>query len=160
MYTVLVEGDDLNEPVADAARGILDGHIWLSRKLAARSQYPAVSVLDSISRVMQDVADAEQIAAAQKVRRLMAVWSEIEDLVNIGAYANGTNAEFDLAIRMRPAIEALLKQGIDEESNFAASREGLLKLSALIDQTQAAIAQKVGTVAPTSAPRQAARPRR
>ena len=142
LYTVLVEGDDLNEPVADAARGILDGHIWLSRKLAARGQYPAVSVLESISRVMTDVVDAEQLAAAQKVRRLLAVWSEIEDLVNIGAYAAGTNAEFDLAIRMRPAIEAFLQQAVSDESDFAASRDALLKLSQLIDQTQAALGQR------------------
>lgn len=160
MYTVLVEGDDLNEPVADAARGILDGHIWLSRKLAARGQYPAVSVLESISRVMQDVVDAEHTAAAQKVRRLMAVWSEIEDLVNIGAYATGTNAEFDLAIRLRPAIEAFLQQAVEEELDFAASREGLLKLSEMIDQTQTAIAQKGGAVVPAAAQRQTARPPR
>lgn len=152
LYTVLVEGDDLNDPVADAARGILDGHIWLSRKLAARGHYPAVSILESISRVMQDVVDAEQSAASQKVRKLMAVWSEIEDLVNIGAYAAGTNPEFDLAIRMRPAIEAFLQQAVGEESSYEASRGTLIELSQLIDKTQAALAQRSPTAGPQPAP--------
>lgn len=136
LYTVLVEGDDLTEPVADAARGILDGHIWLSRRLASRGQYPAVSVLDSISRVMPDLADSAHLAAAARVRRLLAVWSEIEDLVSIGAYAAGTNPEYDVTIRMRPAVEAFLRQSIDEEAGFAASREALLVLAAQIEDAE------------------------
>ncbi len=128
LYTVLVEGDDLNDPVSDAVRGILDGHVVLSRRLANRGLYPAISVLESISRVMPDIVDAPQMQAAQSIKRLMAVWEEIEDLVNIGAYASGTNAEYDLAIRMRPAIETFLRQGIDEGFDFDASRAGLMAL--------------------------------
>ncbi|RIK64013.1 MAG: EscN/YscN/HrcN family type III secretion system ATPase [Planctomycetota bacterium] len=140
LYTVLVEGDDLNEPIADAARGILDGHVWLSRRLASRGQYPAVSVLDSISRVMPDITDAAQLAAASRVRRLLAVWSEIEDLVNIGAYAAGSNPEYDVTIRMRPAVEAFLKQAVTEPADFEASRESLLRLAREIQQAEAAAA--------------------
>lgn len=137
LYTVLVEADDLNEPVSDAARGILDGHIVLSRKLANRSQYPAVSVLESISRVMPDVVDADHLRAAQRVKRLLAVWDEIEDLVNIGAYAPGTNPEFDLVIRMRPAIEAFLKQTVDERVDCPSARAALMTLSAQMDEPPA-----------------------
>lgn len=140
LYTVLVEGDDLNEPIADAVRGILDGHVWLSRRLASRGQYPAVSVLDSISRVMADIADDEHMAAAARVRRLLAVWSEIEDLVNIGAYAMGSNPEYDVTIRMRPAVEAFLKQAVGDPADFATAREALLKLGKEIQQAEATAA--------------------
>ena len=141
LYTVLVEGDDINEPIADAVRGTLDGHIWLSRRLANRGQYPAVDVLESISRVMPDVVDAEQIAAAQRVKRLLSVWSEIEDLVNIGAYATGTNPEFDLVIQMRPAIEEFMRQKIDEGVDFKSARAALLALLNRIEKADAAIRQ-------------------
>lgn len=137
LYTVLVEADDMNEPVADAARGILDGHIVLSRKLANRSQYPAVSVLESISRVMPDVVDDGHMQAMQRVKRLLAVWDEIEDLVNIGAYAPGTNPEFDQVIRMRPAIEEFLKQAVGQRVDFSAAREALLAVSAMMDEKPA-----------------------
>jgi flagellum-specific ATP synthase len=141
LYTVLVEGDDMNEPIADAVRGVLDGHIWLARRLANRGQYPAVSVLDSISRVMPDVVDAQHLAAAARMKRLMAVWSEIEDLVSIGAYAMGSNPEFDLAIQTRPDIEAFMRQRIDEGVSFEAARGALLELCGKIDRTEAAIRQ-------------------
>jgi flagellum-specific ATP synthase len=141
LYTVLVEGDDPNEPISDAVRGILDGHVWLSRSLANRGHYPAVSVLESVSRVMPDVVDQEHQSAAMKIKRLLATWNEIEDLVNIGAYANGTNPDFDLVIRMRPAIEAFLRQGMNERVEFVEARAALLKLSAEIDAAQASIAQ-------------------
>jgi flagellum-specific ATP synthase len=150
LYTVLVEGDDINEPVSDAVRGVLDGHIWLARRLANRGQYPAVSVLESISRVMPDVVGAEQMAAAARVKRLLVVWSEIEDLVSIGAYAPGTNPEFDLAIQTRGDIEAFLGQRIDEGISFEAARVALVELCAKIDKTEAAIKQgsrKSGTPA-------------
>jgi flagellum-specific ATP synthase len=151
LYTVLVEGDDLNEPIADAVRGVLDGHIWLSRRLANRGQYPAVSVLDSISRVMPDVVDAEHINAAQRVRRLLSVWSEIEDLVNIGAYAAGSHAEYDLAIACLPRIEEFLKQKIDQSVSFEQARVDLMTLAELIAKTEAEISAKksvaTGTVA-------------
>ncbi len=152
LYTVLVEGDDLTEPVADAARGILDGHIWLSRRLAARGQYPAISVLDSISRVMPDLADAAHLAAAARVRRLLAVWSEIEDLVSIGAYAAGTNPEYDVTIKMRPAVEEFLRQPVEQEAGFATSREALLKLAGQIEE-----AEKIAAQAPRPAPQQVRR---
>ncbi len=135
LYTVLVEGDDATEPIADAARGILDGHIWLSRKLANRGQYPALNVLESISRVMPDVVDAAHLQAAGRVKRLLAVWEEIEDLVNIGAYAPGSNPEFDLVIQMRASIEAFLRQDMGEGVSF---QDAQLALLALNDQITAA----------------------
>lgn len=141
LYTVLVEGDDVNDPVADAVRGYLDGHIWLSRKLAGRGQYPAIDILDSISRVMPDVVDTAQSDAAQRVKRLLSVWEEIEDLVNIGAYAGGTNPEFDLVIQMRPIIEGFLKQRMDDGFDFKASREALLALNERIEEAEKVIRQ-------------------
>ncbi len=134
LYTVLVEGDDTNDPIADAVRGILDGHVWLSRRIASRGQYPAVSVLESISRLMPDVVDADQMEAAQKIRRMLSTWDEIEDLVNIGAYAPGSNPDFDLVIEMRPAVEEFLRQEMREEVDFESSRSELMDLSKRIDE--------------------------
>ncbi|MCH8840594.1 MAG: hypothetical protein IH831_07975, partial [Planctomycetes bacterium] len=116
LYTVLVEGDDLADPIADAIRGVLDGHVWLARDLANRGHYPAVSVLESISRVMVDVVDEEHRAAAVEVRRVLAVWNDIEDLVNVGAYATGANVEFDVAVKTKPAIDAFFQQPIGHEA--------------------------------------------
>jgi flagellar biosynthesis/type III secretory pathway ATPase len=130
---VLVEGDDITEPISDAIRGVLDGHLWLSRDLANRGQYPAVSVLESISRVMPDVTDGEHMRAAAIVRRVLAVWSSIEDLVNVGAYAAGSNVEFDVAVKMKPAIDAFLQQAIDERAKFDETREGLVRLASEIE---------------------------
>ncbi|UCG16765.1 MAG: FliI/YscN family ATPase [Phycisphaerales bacterium] len=129
LYTVLVEGDDINEPISDAVRGTLDGHVWLSRALANRSHYPAVSVLESISRVMVDVTDQEHLKAAAEVRSVLAVWSEIEDLVNIGAYAKGNNVEYDVAVAMKPRIDAFLRQRIQDRVTFAESRTALIELA-------------------------------
>lgn len=129
LYTVLVEGDDINEPISDAIRGTLDGHIWLSRDLANRGHYPAVSVLDSISRVMVDVVSTEHVKAAAEVRRVLAVWHDIEDLVNVGAYAVGTNVEFDVAVKMKPVIDEFLQQGMHEKAAFDRTNEELLKLA-------------------------------
>ena len=130
LYTVLVEGDDINEPISDAVRGTLDGHIWLSRDLANRGHYPAVSVLESISRVMPDLISREHLLAARKVKKVLAVWADIEDLVNIGAYAQGTNPEFDLAVEMKPRIDALLQQEVQERAPFAECCDALLALDA------------------------------
>jgi len=141
LYTVLVEGDDINEPIADAIRGILDGHIWLSRNLANRGHYPAVSVLDSISRVMVDVVDAEHRAAAMSIRRVLAAWNDVEDLVNVGAYAPGANLEFDVAVQMKQAIDAFLQQGTKERSPLAETRGRLLKLAAEIGVLREKLAQ-------------------
>lgn len=129
LYTILVEGDDMTEPIADAARGILDGHLILSRKLAQRAHYPAVDVLDSISRVADDICDREHIAARQAIMRMMAVYKEVEDLVQIGAYAKGSNPEADVAIEYYPAIIALLRQGRDDLEGFNEARQKMLRLA-------------------------------
>lgn len=124
IYTVLVEGDDIDEPLADAARGILDGHIWLSRALANRGHFPAIDVLGSISRVADDVISPEQRTAARRLRRVLAVWKDIEDLVNIGAYVPGANPEYDVAVQSRGQLEAFLAQdrtvGVTLDESFAA----------------------------------------
>lgn len=151
LYTVLVEGDDITEPISDAVRGILDGHIWLSRRLANRGQYPAVDVLESISRVMPDVVSGEQVAAAQRVKRLLSTWAEIEDLVNIGAYAAGSNPEFDTVIQMRPAVEAFLRQSIGEGVDMVASQAALWELTGLLDRTEASVRQGGRTGGPAAA---------
>ncbi len=130
LYTVLVEGDDMTEPVADAARGILDGHIMLSRKLAQRAHYPAIDVLDSISRVAGDVISKEHAAARSQAVRLLALYREVEDLVQIGAYARGSNAEYDVAIDMEKSINGLLRQSGSDAAVFEESRQVLLKLAA------------------------------
>jgi len=148
LYTVLVEGDDITEPVSDAIRGVLDGHLWLSRGLANRGHYPAVSVLDSISRVMADIADAKHLAAAGAVRRVLAVWADIEDLVNVGAYARGANPEFDLAVEMKPHIDAFLRQGKNERAALSATLERLLALAERIETVR----RKVGAAQPNGSP--------
>ncbi len=140
VYTVLVEGDDLDEPLADAVRGILDGHIWLSRDLANRGQYPAVDVLNSISRVAPDVTPAEQQAAALAVRRVLATWADIEDLVSIGAYAAGSNPDYDVAIQTRAAITAYLMQAQDARCSLAEAAERLMALGKLIADTRTRVA--------------------
>jgi flagellum-specific ATP synthase len=109
-YTVLVEGDDFNEPICDAARSILDGHIVLSRHLAARNHYPAIDVLNSISRVMPAVTSLEHRAYAAQVRKLLAAYEKARDLINIGAYVSGSDPEIDASLQALPAIMALLQQ--------------------------------------------------
>lgn len=127
-YAVLVEGDDLSEPISDAMRGILDGHLWLSRELANRRHYPAIDILQSISRVMPEVVRSEQLEDARFVINLTAVYRDIEDLVNIGAYAKGTNPQYDLAITSRPQIERFLRQGIKEGFSYEKTRQMLKEL--------------------------------
>ena len=133
-YTVLVEGDDMSEPIADAVRSITDGHVWLSRSLANRGQYPAIDVLDSVSRVMIDVVDAEHRQAAQQVQKVLAVYRDIEDLVNIGAYVNGANAECDLAVKSQPLVNEFLRQDITQRCAFGEARTALLALGRRIRQ--------------------------
>ena len=130
LYTVLVEGDDMNEPVADAVRSILDGHIVLSRKLAAENHYPAVDVLESISRVMIDVVPHELNEAAKKIRTDLAVYRENEDLINIGAYKAGSNSRVDRAIEMRDITEELLKQDIKEKSTLQDTWTRIIEMAA------------------------------
>jgi flagellum-specific ATP synthase len=129
LYTILVEGDDMTEPISDAARGILDGHIILSRKLAQRAHYPAIDVLDSISRVTGDVCDKGHLAARQQVIKMLAVYRDVEDLVQIGAYASGSNPETDVAIALEPRINELLRQTPGEHQPFEQSRSHLIKLA-------------------------------
>jgi flagellum-specific ATP synthase len=129
LYTILVEGDDMTEPIADAARGILDGHVILSRKLAQRAHYPAIDVLDSVSRVAEEVCDKAHIASRQQMMRLLAIYRDIEDLVQIGAYAPGSNPEADVAIDYRPRILDLLRQGREEKSDYEQARSVMIKLA-------------------------------
>jgi flagellum-specific ATP synthase len=131
-FSVLVEGDDLTEPVSDTMRGILDGHLWLSRELANRGHYPAIDVLESISRVMVDVVEEEQVQAARAIIRLVAVYRDIADMVNIGAYAAGANAEWDLAVRARSDIEAFLQQDIREPVRREEAARALQQLAAAL----------------------------
>lgn len=135
-YSVLVEGDDINEPISDAVRGILDGHVWLSRSLAGKGHYPAVDTLNSISRLMVDVVDEAHREAAQRVRRVLGTWFEIEDLVNIGAYAAGSNPQFDLAIQSKPQIDQFMQQAMDEQFSFEQTRQALQQMSRSIAETE------------------------
>ena len=128
LYTVLVEGDDMNEPVADAMRAILDGHIVLKRDLAARNHYPAIDVLSSVSRLMIDVVDRKHLAQAGKVKDLMATYARSEDMINIGAYVKGSNPNIDKAIEAAPKIEAFLKQPFDQSVPMDEARKHLTQL--------------------------------
>lgn len=129
LYTILVEGDDMTEPISDAARGILDGHIILSRKLAHKGHFPAIDVLDSVSRVAGDVSESAHIAAKSQITRLIAAYREIEDLLQIGAYATGANHEADTAIDMIDVINELLQQRTSEQAQFEQSCEMMIKLA-------------------------------
>ncbi|MDR2356127.1 MAG: FliI/YscN family ATPase [Clostridiales Family XIII bacterium] len=118
IYTVLVEGDDVNEPISDTVRGIIDGHILLSRTIATRNHYPAIDVLGSVSRLMNDIVPQEQIDAAGAMRNLMAVHEANYDLVSIGAYKSGTNPVLDEAIRKLDGINAFLQQRVEEKVSY------------------------------------------
>ena len=135
VYTVLVDGDDFNEPIADATRSILDGHIVLTRKLAGAGHYPSIDILESKSRVRDHVIAKEQRSAANAVARLEAAYREKEDLVLVGAYHEGTDRNVDAAIRLRSQMLDFLRQMPEESSAFDASRRALLSLAAQIDQT-------------------------
>jgi FliI/YscN family ATPase len=138
-YTVLVEGDDFNEPIPDAVKGITDGHLWLSRTLATKGHFPAIDVLQSISRVRSDVTDKDHQRAIRRVLALTAVYQEIEDMVNIGAYVPGANAEYDLAVQARPRIVQYLQQEPTAPVTLEQARKQLLDLVAWIDQMEKAI---------------------
>lgn len=129
LYTVLVEGDDENEPIADAIRGILDGHIWLKRALATQNHYPPVDVLNSVSRVMIDIVPPEHDLAARRMREVMATYKDAEDLINIGAYLSGSNPKIDNAIAMREPILEFLRQGIYETSSWEETQMRLIHLA-------------------------------
>jgi len=128
IYNVLVEGDDVNEPIADAIRSIVDGHIVLDRELANQNHYPAIEVLGSVSRVMVDIVGRDQFSARNQLVSLIAAYKRAEDLIQIGAYVEGSNPQVDEAIKMRPEINRFLCQGIHEKVNF---EEGLHQLKSL-----------------------------
>ncbi len=129
LYTILVEGDDMSEPIADAARGILDGHIVLARSLAHKGHFPAIDVLDSVSRVTSDVSDNAQLAARMQLTKLIAEYREIEDLLQIGAYAPGSSPVADTAIDLMDPINELLEQGTSEQGNFDQAKGLMVKLA-------------------------------
>ncbi|MEI8217029.1 MAG: flagellar protein export ATPase FliI [Eubacteriales bacterium] len=121
IYTVLVEGDDVNEPISDTVRGIIDGHIILSRKIAMRNHYPAIDILGSISRLMNDINSREQMEIAGEIRNLMSIYDSNSDLISIGAYKSGTNLALDNALERIEGIQNFLKQDVDEKFLFADS---------------------------------------
>src|SRR5579872_3171661 len=128
-YTVLVEADDANEPISDTVRGILDGHIMLSRKLAQQAHWPAIDVLSSISRSMPDVASAEHLRASQSLKQLLAAYQENQDLISIGAYQAGSNPLVDAALKLRDESLKFLQQGMGERATFDAAVAGLVRLA-------------------------------
>lgn len=125
-YTVLVDGDDMNEPIADAVRGILDGHIVLNRNIANKGHFPAIDILASISRVMKDIAPEEQSDAADNLKRLLSVYKDSEDLINIGAYQHGSNPQIDEAIAAIDSIWGFTRQKVDEKVTLDESRARLI----------------------------------
>ncbi len=127
-FTVLVEGDDPNEPIADTVRGLLDGHTWLSRSLASRGHYPAIDVLTSLSRLMSDLADEEHRRAATLVRSLLAAYRDHEDLISIGAYRRGGNKLVDAAIEMQDDFNGFLRQRVDQPASIEEAKKGLVGL--------------------------------
>jgi len=146
-YSVLVEADDPNEPISDTVRGTLDGHIWLSRRLAHQAHWPAIDVLASISRCMNDLVSKEHRDAADTIKRLLAAYREAEDLISVGAYQSGSNPLVDLAIRFRDPINHFLRQAIGEQVSFREAVDGLIRL-----------AREVKASAPSLQPEQSAAP--
>lgn len=145
LYAVLVEGDELTDPISDAARGVLDGHVMLSKQLANRGHWPAIDVVQSVSRVVDDVTDTKQQAARRKVLRLIDAYTQVEDLLNIGAYTHGSNHDFDVAIACKPAIDRLLQQGlheVDGPADFERTRNQLLAMVAQIDKVDRELKRK------------------
>ena len=129
IYTVLVDGDDMNEPIADAVRSILDGHIVLSRTIAAQNHFPAIDIMPSVSRVMNEVVSPEHLKAAQQMRQLMAVYRDAEDLIHIGAYVKGSSAKIDESIQKIDAINDFLCQGIFEVDSYEETEKKLMGIS-------------------------------
>ncbi len=129
-WTVLVEGDDKQDPICDAVRGLLDGHIWLSRKLSGRGHYPAIDILESVSRLAPTICSPEHQQLAAEVRRLLGIYADAEDLISVGAYRSGANPEIDRAVRMKPKIDRFLQQQMFEKSAFGDTLNGLRALFA------------------------------
>jgi flagellum-specific ATP synthase len=128
LYTVLVEGDDMDDPIGDAVRSIVDGHIVLDRRLASRGHFPAIDVLTSTSRVMKNVVDSEFMKMARAMRSHMAIYKEAEDLINIGAYKPGSNPDIDEAVRLHPAINEYLKQEMDEATDLGVCEQLMARI--------------------------------
>ncbi|HRE57473.1 MAG TPA: hypothetical protein PLW09_06595, partial [Candidatus Kapabacteria bacterium] len=118
LYTVLVEGDDMNEPIADTARGILDGHFVLSRRLHAMGHFPAIDVLESISRLMKEVSQSDHKEAAQLLRILLSAYRENEDMITVGAYNHGSNPLVDKSLRLQGEIRNFLQQKVEDPTEF------------------------------------------
>ena len=135
IYTVLVEGDDFNEPISDTVRGVVDGHIILSRSLAEANHYPAIDVLASISRLMSEIADKEHLDASRKIKDLMAVYNDAKDLIDIGAYKKGSDKKIDMAIASIDEINGFLKQGVYEKVEYDALVERIVGISAAAEST-------------------------
>jgi flagellum-specific ATP synthase len=132
-YTVLVDGDDMNEPIADAVRGILDGHIVLSRQLANKGHFPAIDILASVSRVMNDLAAVDHAKTAAAFKKLLAVYRDAEDLINIGAYQRGSNRLIDMAVEYKPLMDKFLQQAVHEKSAIESTIEELIQSFGGID---------------------------
>src|ERR1019366_7710414 len=133
-FTVLVEGDDFNEPICDAVRAILDGHITLSRELGAAGHYPAISVLESVSRLQSQLASPEQAAYARRIREALALYRQSEDLINLGAYVAGSNPRLDAVIRSRDEMMRFLRQGPAEVSPVDETLLKMRKVAELVVQ--------------------------
>ncbi len=131
-YSVLVEGDDPQEPIADALRGLLDGHLWLSRRLAQAGQFPAIDPLDSLSRLMNDITPKEQMQAANAIRASLAAFREKEDLVAVGAYRKGSDRVLDIAIENRDRFNGFLRQDIDQPADFVETQQQLMAIGATL----------------------------
>jgi flagellum-specific ATP synthase len=129
LYTVLVEGDDMNEPVADMVRGLLDGHIVLTRELAEQFHFPAIDVLGSVSRLFLPLATPAHRQAVASLRDMLAIYKRSEDLISIGAYVPGQNPKLDRAVRLKPALDAFLRQDVEESSTWEDTQQRLLQLA-------------------------------
>ncbi len=138
-FTVLVEGDDFNEPIPDAVKGITDGHLWLSRSLASKGHFPAIDMLQSISRVRSDVCERAQVDHARRIISLISIYQDIEDLVNIGAYVPGVNFDFDLAVQTRPRILQFLKQDSSQPCTREEAKRQLAELVQYVEQVERTI---------------------
>jgi len=148
-YAVLVEADDPNEPISDAVRGLLDGHTWLSRRLAAKGHYPAVDILESLSRLMPEVTTEEHRQAVQAIRELLAAYRDHEDLISIGAYRRGSNKTVDAAIEMLDDVNAYVRQPVEQPSNLQQAREDLVQLQRQYAKRLSAAASRPADQTPT-----------
>ena len=137
LYTVLVDGDDMNEPITDTARSILDGHIMLNRRLAHQNHYPAIDVLQSISRCMSQIVNKEHKTLAGKLKNVLATYNEAEDLINIGAYKSGSNRNIDYAIAKIEAVNDFLMQDVDSKYDYEEAVDMLRELFAEAEDADA-----------------------